>query len=98
MNIKPTSEQLAQITLNAVEAVKSFEIEPRVAMLSFSTNGSGGDGPEIQFVRDALSIVKEKRPDLIIDGEMQVDAAVNPEAAKSKCPEIALMCNTMCVR
>jgi len=90
LNIKPTPEQLAQITLNAVDAVRSFEIEPRVAMLSFSTKGSGGDSPEVQVVRDALSKVKEERPNLIIDGEMQVDAAVNPKAAKSKCPDSIL--------
>lgn len=90
LNIKPTAEQLAQIAMNAAEAVRSFEIEPKVAMLSFSTKGSGGDGPEVQLVRDALRIVKEKSPELIIDGEMQVDAAVNPEVAKRKCPDSIL--------
>ncbi len=87
LNIKPTAEQLAQIALNAADVVQSLGLEPRVALLSFSTKGSGGDGPEIQLVRDALSIVKRRRPELIIDGEMQLDAAVNPEAARRKCPD-----------
>lgn len=90
LNIEPTSEELAQITLNAVESVRDFGIEPKVALLSFSTKGSGGDGPQIQLIRKALEIVKQKDPQLLIDGELQVDAAVNREAAKRKCPDSLL--------
>jgi len=90
LNISPTSEQLAQIALNAAECVREFGIEPKVAMLSFSTKGSGGNGPEVQLIRDALKLVKKEDSKLLIDGEMQVDAAVNPEAAKRKCPDSPL--------
>lgn len=90
LNIDPSAADLAQITLNTVEAVREFDIEPKVAMLSFSTKGSGGDSPAIQKIRDAIKIVKEKDPKLLIDGELQVDAAVNPTAAKKKCPDSPL--------
>lgn len=90
MNISPSAEDLAQMTLNAVKCVKRFNIKPKVALLSFSTKGSGGNVPELQPIKDALKIVKEKMPDLIIDGELQVDAAVNKFAVKKKCPDSPL--------
>lgn len=93
LNIDPNSEQLCQIALNAADAAEELEIEPRIALLSFSTKGSGGDNPQTQVVRDALSIAKKKRPKLIIDGEMQVDASVNPYAAGRKCPNSPLKGN-----
>ncbi len=90
LNIEPTSEQLAHIALNAIECVKEFDIEPKVAFLSFSTKGSGGDGPQVTLVRDAVKMAQELAPDVIIDGEMQFDAAVSPFGAKRKCPDSPL--------
>ncbi len=86
LNIEPGVEELAQIAINAAEAVKLLGIEPKVAMLSFSTKGSG-ENPILQPIRDALAIVKQKMPDLVIDGELQGDAAVKPDSAKRKCPD-----------
>ncbi len=93
LNIEPTPEQIAQIALNAAEAARELEIEPKIALLSFSTKGSGGDNPQTKAVRDAVGIVKQKAPNLLIDGEMQVDAAVNPYAAGRKCPDSPLKGN-----
>ncbi len=90
LNIEPSSEELAQMTLNAAERVKSFSVEPKIALLSFSTKGSGGDGPQIQIIRDTVELVKKQDKDLIVDGEYQVDAAVNKKAAQSKCPDSIL--------
>jgi len=87
--IKPDTETLAQIALNAAEFVKWVGVEPKLALLSYSTKGSG-EHPSLQTIRDALEIVKKKNPDLIIDGEMQVDAAINPKAAEKKCPDSPL--------
>ncbi len=90
MNINPSAEDLAQIALNAAKTVRRFNIKPKIALLSFSTKGSGGNVPELQPIKDALKIVKEKNPGLIIDGELQVDAAVNKFAVKKKCPDSPL--------
>lgn len=90
MNISPSAKDLSEMALNAAKCVRSFNIEPKIALLSFSTKGSGGDGPELKPIKDALSIVKEKDSDLLIDGELQVDAAVNKKAAAKKCPDSIL--------
>jgi phosphate acetyltransferase len=90
LNIEPSAEELAQMTLNAAECVRDFGIEPKIALLSFSTKGSGGDIPVLQPVRDAVEIVKKEDPKLIIDGELQLDAAVSKFAAKKKCPDSPL--------
>ncbi len=90
LNVNPSVEQLASISLSAAKCAKDLGIEPKVALLSFSTKGSGGDGEEIQHVREAIKIIKEKNIDLIVDGEMQVDAAINPIAAEKKCPEAVI--------
>ena len=87
LNMNPNPEQLASISLSAAKCAKDLGIEPKVALLSFSTKGSGGDGPEIQQVREAVKLIKEKDPELIVDGEMQIDAAINPSAAGKKCPD-----------
>lgn len=84
--IKPNKEELAQIAINSNDFVKGLGIKPKVALLSHSTKGSG-EHPSLEFIRDALRIVKKKRPDIVIDGEMQFDAAINPKAAKKKCPD-----------
>lgn len=88
-NIKPDKDKLAQIAINAADFVKGLGIEPKVALLSYSTKGSG-EHPSLTFIREALAIVKEKRPDMLIDGELQVDAAINSDAAKKKCPDSVL--------
>lgn len=80
----PTAEQLADIAVSACETVKSLlDWEPRCAMISYSTLGSG-QGELIDKVVEALHIAKEKRPDLKIDGEFQLDAAIKPEVAAKK--------------
>jgi malate dehydrogenase (oxaloacetate-decarboxylating)(NADP+) len=78
VNVNPNSQQLAEIAISAAEAVMSFDVEPKIAMLSFSNFGSASY-PESNKVKAAVRIVKSKRPDLIIDGEMQADTAVVPE-------------------
>lgn len=75
VNIDPTSEELAEIAIASAETVKRFDIEPRIAMLSFSNFGSSRNASSIK-VKNATAIVKKLRPDLIIDGEMQADTAV----------------------
>ena len=83
----PTEIQLADIVeLIHDAALRIFDEEPRIAMLSFSTNGSGGSDPSIDRIRDAISLVSSRRPDIIVDGEMQLDAAVNERIGQKKYP------------
>jgi malate dehydrogenase (oxaloacetate-decarboxylating)(NADP+) len=79
MNIAPDAETLAEIALLAAEAVTELGLEPRVAMLSFSNFGDA-DHPESKKVAEATAIVKHRRPDLMIDGEMQANVALDEEA------------------
>ena len=78
VNIIPSAEELAEIAIMSSDVAKRFNIEPRVAMISYSNFGSvkSEDGDRI---REALKIVRKRRPDLMIDGEMQADTAVVPE-------------------
>lgn len=86
LNENPTSEQLSDIAIiSAKTAEKIAGLEPRVAMLSFSTKGSAKHA-DIDKVTAALALAKEKAPDLNIDGELQLDAAIVPSVAKSKAP------------
>ena len=78
VNIEPNAEELAEIAILAAEEVQNFDIEPKIAMLSFSNFGSARH-PLSNKVAKATKIVKQKRPDLLIDGEMQADTAVVPE-------------------
>jgi malate dehydrogenase (oxaloacetate-decarboxylating)(NADP+) len=78
VNIDPTSEQLAEIAICTADTVKQLDIEPRIAMLSFSNFGSTRH-PRSDKVARATQIVKQRRPDLVVDGEMQADTAVVPE-------------------
>jgi malate dehydrogenase (oxaloacetate-decarboxylating)(NADP+) len=78
VNIEPSAEQLAAIAIMTADMVKNFDMEPRIAMLSFSNFGSVRH-PLAQKVAEATRLVKERRPDLVIDGEMQADTAVVPE-------------------
>ena len=80
----PDPTELASIAISACDTIKSLlDWEPRCAMLSFSTNGSG-EGPLVDKVREAVSIANDKRPDLFIEGEFQLDSAINPVVAAKK--------------
>ncbi|MEL3908728.1 MAG: phosphate acetyltransferase [Treponemataceae bacterium] len=85
----PTSEQLADISFQAAESFKTFtEAEPVVAILSFSTKGSGGDKDEnVLRVREATKLVLERKPNFTFDGELQADAAIVPSVIKTKAPD-----------
>lgn len=88
LNIDPTAEQLAQMAINGADCVKGLGLEPKVAMLSFSTKSE--QHPVLEPIRKAVKIVKEKRPDILIDGEIQADAAISKDACKRKCPDSPL--------
>jgi len=85
VNPNPTAEQLAEIAISSAESSKRFGIEPRIAMLSYSS-GTSGEGEDVEKVRRATEIVKQKRPDLKVEGPIQYDAAVDPIVGKSKLP------------
>lgn len=85
VNPDPTAEQLADIAISSAETARQFHIEPRVAMLSYST-GESGSGSDVDKVRLATQLVRERRPDLVVDGPMQYDAAVEPTVAATKAP------------
>jgi malate dehydrogenase (oxaloacetate-decarboxylating)(NADP+) len=85
VNIDPTPEQLAEIAMMSADTVKEFEIEPKVAMLSFSNFGSASYPQSIK-VKKAVEIVKERRPDIMVDGEMQADTAVVPSIIDEEFP------------
>jgi malate dehydrogenase (oxaloacetate-decarboxylating)(NADP+) len=78
VNIEPTAEELAEIALCSAEIARRFNIEPRIAMLSFSNFGSA-QHRFVQKVQEATRLVKQRAPDMIVDGEMQADTAVTPE-------------------
>ncbi len=84
---EPTSNQLADIAIASADA-RSLIVgdEPRVALLSYSTKGSGGDGESVAIVREALELVRARRPKLIIDGEIQADAALVKSISERKAP------------
>ena len=85
VNIEPTAEQLAEAALLSAETARRFDLEPRVAMLSFANFGSV-DHPLAHKVRRAAEIVRERNPDLVVDGEMQADTAVCPDLAEEHFP------------
>lgn len=85
INPDPTAEQLAEIAIQSADSAIAFGIDPRVAMISYST-GTSGAGSDVEKVREATRLAQEKRPDLIIDGPLQYDAAVMADVAKSKAP------------
>jgi malate dehydrogenase (oxaloacetate-decarboxylating)(NADP+) len=85
VNIEPSSEDLAEIAVSAAEMAERFDIEPRVAMLSFSNYGSTRH-PLADKVRRAVQLVKDRAPNLIVDGEMQADTAVVPEIIRETYP------------
>jgi phosphate acetyltransferase len=85
VNPNPTAAELAEIAISSAESSIRFGIEPRIAMLSYSS-GSSGAGEDVERVREATNIVRERRPDLKIEGPIQYDAAVDPAVGQQKLP------------
>ncbi len=85
INLHPSAEELAEIAAAAADCARLFEIDPQIAFLSYSTKGSG-KGPDVDKMRRAAELAKAARPGLAIEGELQFDAAVSPEVARTKCP------------
>ncbi|MDX1590070.1 MAG: phosphate acetyltransferase [Oleiphilaceae bacterium] len=86
VNPDPDAEELADIAIQSADSAATFGIPPRVAMISYSTGGSG-TGEDVDKVRKATAIVQERRPDLVIDGPLQYDAAAIESVARSKAPD-----------
>jgi phosphate acetyltransferase len=86
VNPDPTAEQLADIAISSAETARAFGIEPRVAMLSYST-GTSGSGADVDKVRAATELVAERAPDLPLEGPIQYDAAIDPAVARTKLPD-----------
>jgi phosphate acetyltransferase len=85
INPDPDAEQLAHIAISSADTARSFGIEPRVAMLSYST-GESGKGADVDKVKEAARIARQLRPDLKLEGPIQYDAAIDPDVAKVKLP------------
>ncbi|AXT47146.1 MULTISPECIES: phosphate acetyltransferase [Chromobacterium] len=86
VNPDPNAEQLADIAIQSADSARAFGLSPRVAMISYST-GTSGSGSDVEKVREATRIAKEKRPDLMIDGPMQYDAASVESVGRQKAPD-----------
>ena len=89
VNPDPDAEQLAEIAIQSADSARAFGIPPRVAMLSYSTGGSGSGG-DVEKVRRATELARARRPDLAIDGPLQYDAALIADVARSKAPGSAV--------
>lgn len=89
VNPNPNAQQLASIALSAAETARTFGIEPRVALLSYSS-GSSGQGSEVEKVREATRLAREQAPELALEGPIQYDAAIDPNVARSKMPDSAV--------
>ncbi|WP_067778811.1 phosphate acetyltransferase [Actinomyces vulturis] len=85
VNPEPTAEELADIAISSAETARQFGVDPRVAMLSFST-GTSGKGADVDKVRTATELVRQKAPELAVEGPIQYDAAVDPSVAAQKAP------------
>jgi len=85
VNQDPNAEELAQIAISSAETATAFGLEPKVAMLSYST-GESGHGVDVDKVREATKIVQQREPQLLIDGPIQYDAAINKKVALKKLP------------
>ncbi|WP_108124693.1 phosphate acetyltransferase [Saccharospirillum mangrovi] len=85
VNPDPNASELADIAIQSGDSARAFGIEPRIAMISYST-GESGAGSDVEKVREATKIAQQKRPDLLIDGPLQYDAASTPSVAKGKAP------------
>ncbi len=86
VNPNPTAEQLANIAVSSAQTAQVFGIEPRVAMLSYST-GASGKGADVDLVLDATKLAQEMAPEMAIEGPLQYDAAIDAEVAKTKMPD-----------
>ena len=86
VNPNPTSEQLASIAISSARTAEVFGIEPRVAMLSYST-GASGKGADVDIVKEATRIAREQAPELLLEGPIQYDAAIDADVARTKLPE-----------
>lgn len=86
VNKDPSAKELAEIAITSAQSALTFGIQPRIAMLSYST-GHSGEGSDVDKVREATKIVQNKRPDLLIEGPIQYDAAIDMEVAKTKLPK-----------
>ena len=89
VNPNPTAEQLADIAISSADTSQAFGIPPRVAMLSYSS-GQSGKGEEVEKVRKAVELVRSRRPEVLVEGPIQYDAAVDPGVARSKMPGSAV--------
>ena len=85
----PNAEELSEIAISTADSAKKFGLDPKIAMLSFSTYGSAKN-PSVEKVQQATALVREKRPDLTVDGDIQLDAAIVPGVADKKCPDSPL--------
>jgi len=91
VNKTPTKEQLYTIVKDTAKTYKTFTgNQPKIAMLSYSTYGSGGKNPDLDKIHYCIDQIKQNYPNYIIDGEMQLDAAINPQVAKKKTPDSPL--------
>lgn len=86
INIDPNAQELSEIALNTADTARIFDIDPKIAMLSFSTKGSA-KAPQAEKVREATQLAKGRQPELAIDGELQFDAAFVPSTAEVKAPD-----------
>lgn len=86
INPNPTAEELVEIAISSADSSKAFGIEPKIAMLSYSS-GTSGKGADVDRVRQATDMIKKKRPDLKVEGPIQYDAAVDITVGKSKLPD-----------
>ncbi len=86
VNMDPNAEELAQIAVSSADTAEQFGLEPKVALLSYST-GASGTGPEVEKVRKATKLAQAMRPNYLIEGPMQYDAAIDAEVAKKKLPD-----------
>lgn len=89
VNPNPTAEQLADIAISSAKSARQFGIEPRIAMLSYST-GTSGTGDDVERVRTATELVKQRAPELLVEGPIQYDAAADASVARSKMPDSAV--------
>ncbi|RPE40615.1 phosphotransacetylase [Streptomyces sp. Ag109_O5-1] len=89
VNPDPNAEQLADIAIQSAATAAQFGVEPRIAMLSYST-GTSGSGADVDKVREATELARSRRPDLMIEGPIQYDAAVEPSVAATKLPGSAV--------
>lgn len=85
VNQNPNAEELADIAIQCADSAQQFGIPPRIAMISYST-GTSGSGADVEKVKEATALVKKLRPDLLIDGPLQYDAAFSPDVASKKAP------------